>query len=245
MFGIFKSLDKKVEEDKKKLISDLKAADIRNLIIQMGNNEPISINVVKKQKRDKSFGSEDSPSWFAYRVSDELNDERLKPKLIELLHDREFIVYREYILRCLASLCVNNKDFELFEFLISELKKTDDEDLITTVLSRLTSLKKPRTLNVDYFKNLLLTGTYQNRIDALSALQNSDDPELEEILIQKLKTSDQHTKCMICATLRSTGTEKSIEVLKSELKRTRSNDLKYFIESAIDDIKERQNSSSS
>jgi hypothetical protein len=75
-------------------------------------------------------------------------------------------------------------------------------------------------------------------------LQNSEHKELEEILIQEFNISDQHTKCMICSTLRSTGTEKSLYILKAELKRTRSNDLKYFIESAIEKINERINSSS-
>lgn len=239
IFGLFKSLDEKVKEDKDQLVVRLKSSDIRTLIIEMGNNKPISKNIVKKQKRDMSFGSEDSPSWFAYRVSDELNDTNLKSELINLLHDEGFDQYKKYVLRCLSSLCVNTEDYELFGFLISELKKFDDEDFITTVLSRLDKLKKPKTVNIDYFKHLLLKGTYQNRIDALNALKNSEDPELEEILIQKFMTTDQHTKCMICATLRSTGTIKSIEYLKTEFKRTRSNDLKYFIESAIEEINQR------
>jgi hypothetical protein len=75
-------------------------------------------------------------------------------------------------------------------------------------------------------------------------LKNSEHKDLEEILILKLQTSDQHTKCMICAILRSTGTLKSLETLKAEFKRTRSNDLKYFIQSAIEEINERENSRS-
>jgi len=242
LFRLFKSLDEKVKEDKDNLISKLKSSDAKTLIIEMGSKNFISNNIIKKQKRDQSFGSEDYSSWFAYRVSDELSDITLKPELIELLKDKDFFQYKQYVLRCLSSLCVNCKDYELFDFLISELKKTDKEEVITTVLSRLNELRKPSTLNIDFLKQLLLTGTYQNRIDALNALKNSEHKDLEEILILKLKTSDQHTKCMICATLRSTGTIKSLETLKAEFKRTRSNDLKYFIQSAIDEINERENS---
>ena len=244
IFGLFKSLDEKVEEDKETLIAKLKTSDILTLIIEMGNNNPISKNIVKKQKRDMSFGSEDSTSWFAYRISDELNDIKLKPELLGLLNKKEFLQYKKYVLRCLSSLCVNCEDYELFDLLMIELKNNEDEELITTVLSRLNKLKKPKSLNIDYLKNLLLKGNYQNRIDALNALQNSEHKELEEILIQEFNISDQHTKCMICSTLRSTGTEKSLYILKAELKRTRSNDLKYFIESAIEKINERINSSS-
>ena len=244
LFGLFKSLDEKVKEDKENLIVRLKNSDVKTLIKEMGNMNPISNNIIKKQKRDQSFGSEDFSSWYAYRISDELSDINLKPELIKLLKDKVFFQYKKYVLRCLSSLCVNSKDYKLFDFLISELKKTDEEEVITTVLSRLNELRKPPSLNIDYLKQLLLTGTYQNRIDALNALKNSEHKDLEEILILKFNTSDQHTKCMICATLRSTGTIKSLETLKAEFKRTRSKDLKYFIQNAIEEINDRENSRS-
>lgn len=244
LFGLLKSLDDKVKEDKERLISKLKSSDIRTLIIEMGNNDPISNNIIKKQNRDKSFGSEDSPSWFAFRVSDELNDIGLKSELIQLLNDQDFFHNKQYVLRCLSSLCVNTEDYVLFDFLMLELQKTTDEGIITTVLSRIDKLRKPGTLNIDFLKHLFLNGTYQNRIDALNALKNSEHGDLEDILIQEFKTSDQHTKGMISATLRTTGTKKCIDILKSEYKRTRSNNLKYFIESAIEEINIREKSSS-
>ncbi len=244
LFNLFKSLDKKVEEDKERLVSELKSADIRTLIIQMDNNEPISENIVKKQKRDMSFGSEDTISWFAYRVSCELSDSNQKPELIKLLSDVEFDKYKKYILRCLSNLCVNTQDYELFDFLISAIKQSDNEDAIKAVLRGLKDLRKPKTLNIEFLKFLLTNGTYQNRLDALSGLQNSEHADIEDLLIQEFKTSDQHTKEMICATLRSTGTNKCFEVLDKEYKRTRSNTLKYFIESAKEEINNRKSISS-
>jgi hypothetical protein len=240
-FELFKSLDRKVEEDVKRLVAELKSADIRTLIVQMDNNEPISKNIVKKQQRDMSFSSSDTPSWFAYRVSDELTDKSLKPVLINLLSDKQFERYKGYVLRCLASLCVNTEDYELYDFLISAVKQIDSEEVTTTVFSRLRDLRKPATLDIEYLKYLLVNGTYQNRIDALTGLQNSEHSDVEELLIQEFKVSDQHTKAMICATLRTTGSEKCFEVLDSEYRRTRSNDLKYFIRSAKEEISKRRN----
>ena len=241
LFGSFKSLDERVEEDRNQLIERLNSSDICELIIEMDNNEPFSDNVIKKQKRDKSLGSEDWTSWYAYRISDELNDPNLKLQLIELLNQPEFSRYKKYILRCLCSLCVNTSDYEIFDFLIEQLEQTDDEETITSVLSRLGKLTKPSNLNIDYLKYLLKEGTYQNRIDALRALANSEHSDLEDLLVQELKTADQHTKGMICATLRTTGSEKSLETLNAELKRARGNDLKYFIQSAIEEITQRKN----
>ena len=37
------------------MIAKLKTSDILTLIIEMGNNNPISKNIVKKQKRDLCF----------------------------------------------------------------------------------------------------------------------------------------------------------------------------------------------
>ena len=239
MFGLFKSLDQKVEEDTQRFIAELKQADIQTLIKEMDNNDPISQNIVKRQKRDKSFGSTNQRSWFAYRVSDELADPNMKIELKGLLDDNDFTKYRQYVLRCLASLCVNTTDYELFDFLMGHLKHVNEEEKVTTVLSRLNDLVKPKSLNIEYLKQLLTEGTYQNRIDALNALKNCEHDDLEDLLIREFKTADQHTKGMICATLRSTGSFKSIEMLEQEHRRTRSNDLKYFIESAIKEINSR------
>ncbi len=119
--------------------------------------------------------------------------------------------------------------------------KTEEEQIITTVLFRMRELRKTVTLNIEYLKELVQEGSYQNRVDACWALHNSEHPELEEILIMEFKVSNPHMKSMICATLRSTGTSACFEALMAEHKRTRSGDLKWSIETAISDIKKRLN----
>ncbi|MCP2028703.1 hypothetical protein L1276_003874 [Flavobacterium sp. HSC-32F16] len=116
LFGLFKSLDEKVKEDKENLIARLNNSELKTLVIEMGNNKPISNDIIKRQKRDQSFESKDFLSWYAYRIFDELSDINLKPKLIELLKDKDFFQYKQYVLGCLSSLCVNCKDYEIFDF---------------------------------------------------------------------------------------------------------------------------------
>lgn len=112
--GLFKSLKEKIEEDKVKIVKKLKSSDIKTLVKEMGNNKPLSKNVAKLRK--PILNSDESPSWFAYRVSDELNDSGRKSELINLLSNKDFIDYKKHILRCLSSLCVNTNDYELFDF---------------------------------------------------------------------------------------------------------------------------------
>ena len=237
---LFKSLDEKIERDGKVLTVKLKSSDIRTLIIAMDSNEPISKNVLKKRNKG-SYGSGDEVSWYAYKVSDELNDSNLKTKLMELLIEKDFSHYKKYVLICLSSLCANTNDFELYDFLIQQIKQSEEENIISSVVSRFRKLKKPSTLNIDYLKNLVVNGAYQQRLNAIRTLEGAEHEELEEILIHEFKVSDLHTKEVICANLRTTGTKKSFEVLESEYKRTRSNSLKYFIENTIKEINEREN----
>lgn len=239
LFGLFKSLDEKVKEDTDNLIQRLKTSDIKTLVKEMDNDGPISLNILKKQKRDSAWCSQDSPSWFAYRISDELSDSKLKLELFSLIEDKEYESYQRYIYRCLSSLCVNTGDFELFDYLLKIVREKDNEDLTTTVLSRLKDLKKPETLNIEILKELLIEGTYQNRIDALQALCNSEHTELEEILCNEFKMVDNHTKGMICVTLRTVGSRKCFELLDKEYKTTRSQELKWDIDTAKEDILKR------
>lgn len=239
IFGIFKSLDQKIKDDQKQLINHLKSINIRSLIVEMDNNAPISKNVIKKQNKYRSFSSEDSISWFANKISKELNAPELKPQLIQLLDDKEFSKYRINTLRCLSQLCTNTNDVALFQFLLSYLEESQNENEIINVLSRLDSIRIPETVNIDYLKHLLVNGSLSKKTAVLKALSHCKHPDLEDLIIQEFKTGNLDLKCSICVTLRSIGTEKSFEVLLSESKRTRSNDLKHFIDSAIKNIKSR------
>ncbi len=91
-----------------------------------------------------------------------------------MLSNKDFAQYRKYVLRCLSSLCVNTNDYELFDFLITELKKPNEEENISMVLNRLTHLRKPKSLDIEYIKYLFVNGTFENRYSALCALSKCE-----------------------------------------------------------------------
>lgn len=233
--GLFKSLKEKIEEDKVKIVKKLKSSDIKTLVKEMGNNKPLSKNVAKLRK--PILNSDEMPSWFAYKVSNELNDSNQKSELINLLSNKDFIDYKKHILRCLSSLCVNTNDYELFDFLISEIKKSDeDEEIISHVLLRLEDMRKPSFLDIEYLKYLLVNGTFENRNSALKALSNCEHKDLEDLLLKEFVFSNQEIKHVICSILMNSGTEKSLEILKTEYKRTRSDYYRQMIERTIEII---------
>lgn len=236
LFGIFKSLEEKIKDDKIKLVEKLRKSDMKTLVKEMGNNKPLSKNVARLNK--PILSSDEMPSWFAYRVSDELNDSSQKAELINLLSNKDFAQYKKYILRCISSLCVNTNDYDLFDFLITELKKSDeDEEIISNVLFRLSHLRKPKSLDIEYIKYLFVNGTtFDIRYSALNALSYCEHEDLEDLLLKELRFSNQEIKEVICSILMETGTRKSIETLKAEYKRTRSDYYKQMIKRSIESI---------
>ncbi len=191
-FDLFKSLDEKIKRDENLLIAKLRSYDIKDLIIAMDSDELISKNVLRKRKKG-SYGSGDTVSWFAYKVSGELNDPNLKSELIGLLNKESFAPYKKFVLTSLSSLCANTNDFELYDFLIQYLKETNDNTFIIPVVSRFSELKKTSDLNIDYLKDLFLNGTYDQRMAVLRALRGAEHQELEEILIKQFKVSNLQT----------------------------------------------------
>ena len=80
------------------------------------------------------------------------------------------------------------------------------------------------------------------KTSATIALKNSKNPEIELELLQSFQNEkNKHLQEMIAASLRTVGTEKSLPILEKTLKTAKGRDYKYFIESAIIEIKERIN----
>lgn len=239
MFDFFKN--KKLERDKERLIAELKEGGIRHLIKQMDNDSPFS-PIVEERRKKGSYSSEDSISWYAYRISNELDNPALKTELLNLFQEEDFQKYRRCIFCCLACLCTNISDYEIYNFLIKQIEKEEDERIVISILSRIEELVKPLSIDITVIKKLAVDGTHDIRKAALKALSNAEDKEVEDVLLSEFKVSDKHTKGMICFSLSTVGTRKSIPVLMGAYKKTRDPFLRHAIENAISEIETRENS---
>jgi len=253
MFNIFRrkeskqnikanTLADKLEIARQKLISDLEKNGMEFLVVKMGINDEYSELILERRKIDLSYKSEDSVSWYAYGQSDKLHSDEDKAELLGLLTNEEYANYKKYIFCCLASICSNTNDKELFNFLIDKIQQEDDESTRVSILSRLQDIKKDLGYNIEPIKTLVRDGTEGETRAALRALSNTNDPEVEDIFLNEFKISDRHVKGTICGPLSTVGTLKSIPILKEAHKKTRDGGLRTLIENAINKIETRTKS---
>jgi len=250
MFNIFRrkeikqkakadTLADKLEMAKQQLISDLEKNGMEFLITKMASNDEYSELILERRKIDLSYKSEDSVSWYAYKQSDKLHSDEDKTELLSLLANEKFYNYKKYIYCCLASICSNTNDKELFNFLIDKVQEEDEESIKISILSRLQDIKKDVGYNIEPIKTLVKDGTAGETRAAIRALSNTNDPDVENIFLNEFKISDRHMKGTICGPLSTVGTFKSIPILKEAHKKTRDGGLRMLIENTINKIENR------
>ena len=253
MFNIFKrkknkqdskplTLADKLEIAKQQLISDLEKNGVEFLISKMVSDDEYSELILERRKTDMSYGSEDSVSWYAYRQSDKLNSQEDKKELLELVTNEKYNDFKKYIYCCLSSICSNTNDKELFNYLVDKVQQEGDESIKVSILSRLRNVVKDSSYNIEPIKILVKEGTPDESHAAIKALSNTNDPEVEDILLDEFKITSTHMKGMICGPLATVGTLKSIPILKEAHKKTREGFLRMVIDDAVYKIEARAQS---
>ncbi|CAN5791610.1 hypothetical protein BH11BAC3_BH11BAC3_18240 [soil metagenome] len=251
MFNIFRrklnnknlkaeTLADKLEIAKQQLISDLEKNGMEFLITKMESDEEYSDLILERRKIDSGYGTKDMVSWYAYRQSDKLNTDKDKKELLELLSKEKFSNSKKYIYCCLSSICSNNNDKDLFNFLIEKVQQENDESTRVAILSRLNAVVKDSSYNIEPIKMLVKEGTSDESHAAIKALSNTNDPEVEDILLDEFKITSTHMKGMICGPLSTVGTLKSIPILKEAYKKTRDSFLRMVINDAVYKIETRE-----
>jgi len=180
-------------------------------------------------------------STYAYIRATEFRTEIEKGQLMEKLAAETSPVTRQNIFYGLSHLCHNTNDKDLFQFLMEKVEK-EDESCRRNILMGIQDMEKGRDFNIEPLKRMAQEGSRSSYWGAILALRNTHDPEVERILLSLFEeTSDKSKRVLVCLTLKSTGTEKCIPILKEAYKKTRDNSLKWDIEEAISGIEERRN----
>ncbi len=227
----------------KKLKEKLSKMPVENLLSEMTNNSYyFPYNIWKKYFDKKSIESGKWISWFATREAEKITDlkqvQTLK-KIIENKNKNNEIRRKSFF--CLGHISKNTRNKELFEYLINYLK-SEPEEIQETIFASIRNAEKPIEYNLNPIIEILKNGKIGIKTSAAIALKNSENPEIELILLNSFQNEkNKHLQEMIASTLRTLGTEKSIYILEEKLKIAKGRDYKYFIKNAIEGIKERIN----
>jgi hypothetical protein len=239
MKDFFKSREKKLEEARLKLDQTLESNGMEFLIKAMASEEIYS-PLLEKQRREVISGTDDV-SWYAYRKAEKLESDADKAELLALIEKYATSPIRSHIYFALAHLAKNRKDNELFNFLMKKLQSEKDNESKLLILMGVKEMKKDAVLNIKPIEQLTKSRNYKLRSQAILALQKTQSPEVEPLLLELFRTSkDSHTKSMICTPLESVGTYESAPILEREYKITRDHGLRSSIEFTLNKIKERK-----
>ncbi len=226
-----------------RLIGKLAKLPVENLLIEMTNNNYyFPYNIWKKYFDKNSLESGKWISWFATRQAEKISDKTqvctLK-SIIENENTDQEIKRKSYF--CLGHLSKNLMDKEIFDYLMDNLESEPDE-IQETILIAIRNAEKPNDYNLTPIVSILKNGKMGMKTSAAIALKNSKNPQIENDLLQSFqKEKNKHLQEMIASTLRTVGTNKSIPILENKLMTAKGKDYKYFLESALEEIKKRTN----
>jgi hypothetical protein len=238
MFNFFKSTEKKLEEAKNKLISDLEKGSIDFVLKQMESEDIYSplLNEIRKT----CVSNTHDVCYYAYGRATKYNSVSDKEQLLEKLSIETNPIRRKNIYFCLAHLCNNTTDKQLFNFLMEKIELEENESK-RSILIGIQDMHKDSDLNIEPLKKLAKPRYHELYWNAIFALRFTHDNEVESLLLTLFEeTNNNGKKGVISATLKTIGTSKSIPILEATYKKTRDNSLRWDIEEAISSIQERE-----
>ncbi len=224
----------------KKLERKISRMNIQDLIIQMSNKEYyFPFNIWRFVFDRNSIYGGKQISWFAARQAEKINSIKDFEYLKRTILSSDNVQKRNAYF-CVGNLSKNLKNKDIFDFLMSRIKVEADEDIQTTILTSVIKIEKESDYDLQSIFDLLENGNINLKTIAATSLQNSKNQIVEDKLLTSLQNEkNKLLHQMIAATLRDIGTIKSLPFLELKLKTEKGTDYKYFIETAINEIKER------
>lgn len=227
----------------KKLIEKMKHFSTQELLQKMKDNTYyFPYNIWHKLFDKGSFYGGKQISWFATRQVEHIKNFEDFHFLRYNIENRNFdkeLVHNSYF--ALGHLAKNINSKEIFDYLMAKLKIESNENKVT-ILIALYDCEKPTDFDLSSIYDIIENGENELRPKAVMCLNKSRNSKSESILLNLIPfESNKHVRNMAVATIEDIGTQKSLEIIKRELKNTRSNDYRYYLNRAIIEIEEREN----
>jgi HEAT repeat protein len=199
----------------------------------------LRMNDKSDQIMEPGYNSSETISWKALREAEKVDNVNYISELIQFIDSEKDKKERDKAYFLLGHIAKNTSDINATEYLIKRVDKETDKYIVSSLLDRISNLKKPNGIDLQPLINAIENSKWQIRQSAIQSLKNSEDRISEKALIGILSVSeDQYDLTYANATLNNMGTERAIPFLEKHLN-SRKRDVKGSAKFAIESIKKR------
>jgi hypothetical protein len=193
------------------------------------------------QQMVPGYDSSKTISWAALREAETINDTNYIDYIIESIDKEKNKKRRDKMYFIVYRICENTPYQKGLEFLIDRIDKETDKYIVSNILDGLIALQKPAETNLDKIFAATQHKTWQIWFSAISALQNTNNTKVEELMMQiidgePLEKSYRISNAM--AVLYNCGTAKCIPSLERQLQ-TKSRIIKNQAKETIAALKDK------
>lgn len=189
------------------------------------------------------YDSSTTISWKALREAEAITDTDFVDNIIENLDSEKNKKRRHYLYFIVYRICENTPYQKGLDFLIDRIDKETDKYIVSGILDGLIHLHKPAETNLEKIFTATKHKTWQVWFSAISALENTNNPKVEELMMEIIDGEPLEKSYKISnaiTVLYNCGTAKCIPSLERQL-HNKSRNLKSEAKIAIDELKKKLN----
>ncbi|MFM2392414.1 MAG: hypothetical protein RLZZ546_391 [Bacteroidota bacterium] len=189
------------------------------------------------------YDSSKTISWAALREAETLTDTNYIDYIIEKINIEKNRKRRHFMYFIVYRICENTPNQKGLEFLIDRIDKETDKYVVSGILDGLIELHKPAETNLDKIFAATKHKTWQIWFSAISALQNTKNPKVEELMMEIIDNEPLEKSYKISnavAVLYNCGTTKCIPSLERQLQ-NKSRNIKSEVKETIAVLKKKFN----
>jgi hypothetical protein len=195
------------------------------------------------QQMVPGYDSSKTISWAALREAETLSDTNYIDYIIEKIDIEKNKKRRHYMYFIVYRICENTPYQKGLEFLIDRIDKETDKYIVSGILDGLIHLHKSAETNLDKIFTATKHKTWQIWFSAISALQNTNNPKVEALMIEIIDSEPLEKSYKISnamAVLYNCGTTKCIPALERQL-HNKSRNIKNEAKETITVLKQKFN----
>jgi hypothetical protein len=189
------------------------------------------------------YDSSKTISWAALREAETLTDTNYIDYIIEKIDIEKNKKRRHFMYFIIYRICENTPYQKGLEFLIDRIDKETDKYIVSGILDGLIHLHKPAETNLDKIFTATKHKTWQIWFSAISALQNTVNPKVEELMIEIIDNEPLEKSYQISNAINvlyNCGTAKCIPALERQLQ-NKSRNIKSEAKGTIASLKHKFN----